>query len=155
MISPELLRRYPFFGLLTDDQLREVAIIATEETIDRGTVIFWEGEPAETLYFLLEGCIDLYYTVGEQKHRSPEKGIPVGEINPGEPFGISALIEPHMLTSTAFVSASSRVVKIDSAALRAQLKKDRKLDYLFTLQAAKAAISRLTATRIQLAAAWT
>lgn len=155
MISPELLRRYPFFGLLSDDQLREVAMIAVEETIDRGTVVFWEGEPAETLYFLMDGCIDLYYTVGDQKHRPVEKGIPVGEINPGEPFGISALIEPHVLTSTAYVPVVSQVVKIDSVALRALLKKDRKLAYLFTQRAAMAAINRLTATRIQLAAAWT
>lgn len=154
MISPELLRRYPFFSMLTDDQLSEVAMIAIEESLDSGRVVFWEGEKAETLYFLLDGCVDLYYTVGEQKHQKIEKGIPVGEINPGESFGISALIEPYVLTATGHVSKASQVVKIDAAALRGLFKKDRKLALLFTHQAAKAAINRLHATRVQLAAAW-
>ncbi|MEJ2601276.1 MAG: hypothetical protein P8Z00_23300 [Anaerolineales bacterium] len=65
------------------------------------------------------------------------------------------MIKPHVLTSTAYVPTVSRVVKIDSVALRALLKKDRKLANLFTRRAAVAAINRLTATRIQLAAAWT
>jgi CRP-like cAMP-binding protein len=154
MVSPELLRQYPFFGRLSEAQLREIAMIAEEETLQSGQVIFREGDPAETLYLLLEGCVDLYFTLAGEKQASVEKGIPVGEINPGEPFGISALIEPHLLTATARATSPSRVLKIDGAALRALLKKDRQMAYQLTHQAAKAAIERLHATRIQLAAAW-
>ncbi len=154
MISPELFRHYPFFGLLDESQLIKVAMIAEEESIESGTVVFREGETADILYFLLEGDVDLYYTIPGITGYPSERGIPVGEINPGEPFGISALIEPHVLTSTAYVPKAARVIKIDALELRALFEKDRKLAYLFIHQVAKAAIERLHATRVQLAAAW-
>lgn len=154
MISPELLRHYPSFGLLDEAQLAKVAMIAEEEIFETGTTIFHEGEAANTFYFLLDGYVDLYFTVAGMKGSDSGKGIPVGEINPGEPFGISALIEPYVLTSTAYASTKSRVIKIDAFALRSMFAKDRKLAYLFIHQAAKAVIDRLHATRIQLAAAW-
>lgn len=154
MISPELLRKYPFFGSLEDSHLRELAMLAEEAIYESGEVIFQEGGPADTLYFLLDGYIDLYFTLADKRAASPEKGIPVGEINPGEPFSISALIEPHLLTATAVTAIPSRVLKFDSTRLRVLFKQDRRLAYLLTYQAAKAGIERLHASRIQLAAAW-
>lgn len=154
MISPELLRLYPFFGQLDDAQLREIAMITEERTFKSGEVVFHEGDSAEMLYFLLEGCIDLYFTLAGSEHTALEKGIPVGEINPGEPFGISALIEPHLLTATALTTGQSRMLMIDGAALRSLIQKDRRLAFQLTHQTAKAAIARLQATRVQLAAAW-
>jgi CRP/FNR family cyclic AMP-dependent transcriptional regulator len=154
MISPELLRQYPFFRSLDESQLTQVAMLAEEEIYESGEIIFHEGESAAALYFLLDGYVDLYYTIGEGKGITPEKGIPVGEINPGEPFGISALIEPYLLTATARTNGMSRVIKLDATLLRSILGKDRRMAYLLTHQAAKAAIDRLHATRVQLAAAW-
>jgi CRP-like cAMP-binding protein len=154
MISPELLRRYAFFGMLDDDRLAKIAMLASEENFESGTVIFYEGEPATNIYFLLDGSIDLYYTVSGIKDPALERGIPVGEINPGEPFGISALIEPYTMTSTARVSGPSQVIRIDAATLRSLFTGDRRLAYLFIHQAAQAALERLHASRVQLAAAW-
>ena len=153
MISPERLRQFPFFGLLNEGQLTEISMISKEESFEGGEVMFRESEPASTLYFLFEGSIDLYYTIAGIKNLA-SKGISVGEINPGEPFGISALIEPYLLTATAYVSKPSQVLAIDALALRALFKKDHKLARIITHQAAKAAIERLHATRVQLAAAW-
>ena len=154
MISPELLRKYPFFGSLDDSHLRELAMLAEEVIFESGEVIFHEGGRADDLYFLLDGYIDLYFTIADMKTAPPEKGIPVGEINPGEPFSISALIEPHMLTATANTSIPSRVLKFDAQRLQALFEQDQKLAFAMTYQAAKAAIERLHASRVQLAAAW-
>lgn len=154
MISPELLRYYPFFTLLQSDHLINIALIAEDITYTAGEIIFREGEPANRLYFLLEGCVDLYYSFEGMKHSSQEKGIPVGEINIGEPFGISAIIEPHIYTSTAWSTQPSRVIKFEADELRNLLLKDRRLAYILTHSAAKAAMERLYSTRIQLAAAW-
>jgi CRP-like cAMP-binding protein len=154
MISPELLLRYPFFGGLNDAQLKALAMIASEESAEGDETLFEEGRPAESLYFLLEGCVVLYYMgSGTSMDRFPE-GIPVGEINPGEPFSISALIAPHMLTSTARVSKPSRMIRFDGEALHALLQKDQRLAFILTRQAAAAMIERLQATRVLLAAAW-
>jgi CRP-like cAMP-binding protein len=154
MLSTEKLRYYPFFGLLNSHQLQEISMIADEEAFEGDEIIFQEGQPAEALYLLLEGSVDLYFTIAGAKPSRVHKGIPVGEINPGETFAISALIEPNIFTATARASSPSRVVKIDAAALKALFEKDRRMAYLFTNQAAKAALERLHATRVQLAAAW-
>ncbi len=62
MISPEILRRYPFFSFLTDAQRKALAMIAEEAACEAGAVIFEEGDPASDLYLLLDGSIDLYFT---------------------------------------------------------------------------------------------
>jgi hypothetical protein len=87
MISPELLRRYPFFGLLTDAQLKAIAMIAQEENISSGTQIFKEGNKADTFYLLLQGSVDLFYTVDTEGVLDFNKEFLVGEINPGRPSG--------------------------------------------------------------------
>lgn len=154
MISTELLRQYPFFHSLTEAELRMLAMIADQETIPAGVTLFHKGDPAEALYFLQDGSVDLYYPTLKASGMNGEKGILVGEINIGEPFSISALIEPHVLSSTAYVSRASQIIKINAQELRALFKKNRHLAYQLTHQAAKAAIERLYALRIQLAAAW-
>ena len=59
MISPELLRRYPFFGPLNDTQLKAIAMIADEVTIEKGVTLFKEKEPAVAMYLLKEAAFRL------------------------------------------------------------------------------------------------
>lgn len=154
MISPELLRRYSFFSLLTDGQLKNLAMLSEEVRINDQEVVLEEGNPAKALYFLLEGCVDLYYTIDQNYHIDKRKQVPVGQINPGEPFGISTLIEPHIFTSTARSCGSSRFISLDIDGLKKLFEEDPQFEVLMMRRVAKAALERLDATRVQLAAAW-
>ena len=98
MISPEILRRYPFFGSLSDAQIKAMAMIAEEETISKGAVICEEGKPARAFYLLVDGGVSLYYKSDEEFNPKSRKDFLVGEINPGEVFAISALVEPYKYT---------------------------------------------------------
>ncbi len=153
MISPELLRRYPFFANLSDAQLRALAMIADEITYESGTVVLQESQPADKLYLLLEGSIDLSFKSEEEYHPKASKVFLIGEINPGEVFGISALIEPYLYNATATSASLSRAVKFDAESLRALLDLDHSLGCPIMKQIAKAVMERLTSTRVQLAAA--
>lgn len=153
MISPELLRRYPFFGLLTDAQLKAIAMIAQEVNIPAGTEFFKEGARADTFYLLLQGSVDLFYTVDTEGLLDFNKEFLVGEINPGDAFGISALIEPYLFTATARADQDIRVIRMDAVALRALLEEDPKMSCVIMSQVAKAYAERLQSTRVQLAAA--
>jgi CRP/FNR family transcriptional regulator, cyclic AMP receptor protein len=153
MISPELLRRYPFFGLLTDAQLKAIAMIAQETTFADGTEIFKEDARADNLYLLMQGSVDLYYTVDTEGVLDFTKEFLVGEINPGDVFGVSALIEPYKYTATAKADQNIRVINIDAIALRNLLEQDPKMSCVIMHQVAKAYAERLQLTRIQLAAA--
>lgn len=154
MISPELLRRYPFFGTLEDAHLKEFAMLSEQVFFEADTTLFQEGQHADHFYFLITGGVDLYYAVGKTNSPEKQKGIPVGEISPGEPVGISALIEPYQFTAAAMTSTPSQVIQTDAVALRNLMDQDPELKYRLTQQAARVAIERLLATRIQLAAAW-
>ncbi len=149
MVSPELLRRYPFFCCLDESQQKAIALVSEEVLFDKGVTIFEEGGPADIFYLLLEGGVDLFYPAG----REPTDLLLVAEISPGEPFSISALIEPHTLTATAKTTVSSRILKVDANALCALCEVDSKMGYALMRQAAMAAMERLHFARVQLAAA--
>jgi cAMP-binding proteins - catabolite gene activator and regulatory subunit of cAMP-dependent protein kinases len=114
MISPELLRRYVFFRNLQEPQLKAIAMLADEVTVAVGETLFEIDQNADTLYLLLEGRIDLKYLVVDRDDPTNRQVYDVGEINPGEAFGISALIEPYRYTSSATAGQESRVLKIDA-----------------------------------------
>ncbi len=154
MITPELLQHYPFFGFLTPVQLKAIARIAKEESLESGRIIFREHEHADWLCILVKGNIDLFFTIEVEYHPELRKELLFGTINPGELFGISALIEPHILTSSARTSKPSQVIKIEAPRLLALCNKDEQLAYGLVSQVAKTSMERLNATRLQLATAW-
>lgn len=148
MVSPELLRRYPFFACLDEAQQKAIAMIAEQVEYEKGTTLFQEGKPVEALYLLIEGNVDLYYVASE----NPKDQYLVGEVSPGEPFGVSAMIEPYTLSATARAAKPVKVLKIDAAALRALCEVDAHLGYAVMRQVAKASQERLHYVRVQLAA---
>lgn len=154
MISPELLRRFAFFGIFNEEELKKIALISDEINVPAGAKLFDECEQANDLYFLIDGGIDLSYKSEEEFHSKIKKVFPVGEINPEEIFGISAVITPYEYNATALTSIDSKLIKIDAEKLRWLMKEDPEFGYRMMHQIAKATMERLTYTRVQLAAAW-
>jgi CRP/FNR family cyclic AMP-dependent transcriptional regulator len=154
MVSPELLRRYPFFGTLTDAQIKAMAMIAEEEKYEKGAVICEEGKPATAFYLLVDGGISLYYKSEEEFNPKSRKDFLVGEISPGEIFAISVLVEPCIYTATVKAEQNCRVIKFGTADINNQIEKDPRLYCALMREIAKAAMERLSFARIQLAAAW-
>ncbi|MEW5719025.1 MAG: Crp/Fnr family transcriptional regulator [Chloroflexota bacterium] len=149
MISLELLRRYPFFAGLDEAELKALAMISEEVRTPAGTILFEEGQTADALFLLLSGSVDLSFN-------SPLGNgfrIHIGEVNPGEPFAISALIPPHMFKHTARASGAIHALKIAAAPLRAICEKDARVGHVLMRKVAEAAMERLHFTRVQLAAA--
>jgi CRP-like cAMP-binding protein len=153
MISPELLRRYPFFAFLDEAQLRAVAMLSEEIEMENGALVFESGKPAEALWLLIEGGLDLYYVVADRDDPILKKEFFLSEFSAGDVFGISALIEPYVYNASIRTSTASRVVKMDGAGLRALSEVDTKLSASLMKATAKIALERLRDTRIQLAAA--
>lgn len=75
-------------------------------------------------------------------------------IGPGELFGISALIEPHILTASARASEPSQVIQIDMEGLLVLCEQNERFAFSLMDQVAKTTMERLNATRLQLAAVW-
>jgi CRP-like cAMP-binding protein len=153
MVSPEILRLYPFFGFMNHDQLREVAMITSVETFPAGYAIFSMGERANALYLLREGRVDLHYIVIDQHDARLRKDFMVGTINPGELLGLSAVIEPAIMMSSAIAVVPSVLLRIDGTELCKLWEADHDLAFGLQKQVALALKQRLERTRILLAAA--
>jgi CRP/FNR family transcriptional regulator, cyclic AMP receptor protein len=154
MVSPELLRRYPFFGELTAELLKEIAMFTEDVSYNKGHILLEEGHPAAHFYLLIDGEIDLFYRSEKADQQKQRKELLAGVINSGDVFAISGLIEPYVYTATARVAKNSRVLKIDAVALRNLMANKCEMGYALMHQIAKAAMERLGYTRVQLAAAW-
>lgn len=149
MISLELLRRYPFFAGLDEAELKAIAMFAEEVRVPARTLLFEEGQPAEAFFLLLDGSVDLSFN----SPLGPVEQVHIGEVNPGEPFAISALISPHMLKHSARAGTMIHAIKIPAAPLRALCESDARVGYVLMRRVAEAAMERLHFTRVQLAAA--
>jgi CRP-like cAMP-binding protein len=150
MVSPELLRRYPFFASLNDDQLKAIALISEEKTYPKGTLLLKENTTATRLFLLLEGDIDLVYSGGGE---GAIVNALVGSIAPGEALGVSSLIEPYKYISSARATMPIKVIEVDGTALRALMEVDQKLGYALMCNIAVAVLERLKYTQVELAAA--
>ena len=153
MVSPELLRRYSYFGQLSDAQLKEIAMIADETMFRKGEKIFEERQTADRLFILQDGSVDLFYKSEEEFYPKSSKQFSIGEVNPGDIFGVSALIEPFSRTTTAIAAQDGRLIRIDAKDFNNLLAKDDNMAARIMAEMMKAIYTRLEAVRVQLAAA--
>jgi CRP-like cAMP-binding protein len=152
MVKPELFHHYPIFSFLKPDKLAAIATISKEEFYEKGAIIYREKEHTDFLYILVKGSVELLFKIEAD---NPElKELPFGKVTAGEMFGLSALLEPYIHTSTARASRPSQVIKINAAGLMALCKEDTQMAYRIMRQVAKTTSKRLNATRLQLAMAY-
>lgn len=150
MIALERLQRFPFFAFMEEEQLRAVASIAQELQFNAGDEICKAHTPSDALYFLIQGSLLYYMVVISEYQPDYRKEYFIGVVNPGEIFGISSLIEPHLYTATLRADKSGCLIKIDGAALRALCEEDTNLSLGLMKAVAKTAMNRLEMTRVQL-----
>jgi CRP/FNR family cyclic AMP-dependent transcriptional regulator len=146
MVSPELLRRFPFFAGLTDEEIKSMAMISEEETYEANTFIFRERDKAKKLFVLTGGTVDIMVDTDEEglQHET------VSTLTHGEVFCWSAVVEPYILTASGFAATPVSVIAVDGAGLRAMFELDCYLGYNILQKAAQVISNRLKGTRIQM-----
>lgn len=152
MISPELLRRYPFFGFLTSQQLKDIAMITDEVELKSSEKLYESSQAADSLYLLMHGGIDLYYIVLDENEPDLSKEFLIGEVNPGDAFGFSSLIEPYIYTTSAVITKDGKALRVNVNELRKFFVDEKEMALGFMTETAKAIMQHLQATRVQLAA---
>lgn len=153
MISPELLRKYQFFGFLNEDEFAKVAVFAEEVTWEKGVVVFNINAKADKLFFLETGEIDLHYKVVDELISDKSKEFYVGSVNPGDPMGVAALLEPFEYTATGIAVEQSKGIAVDAKKLLSLADADPKLGYALMAKLSHALFERLGQVRVELAAA--
>jgi CRP-like cAMP-binding protein len=147
MVSVDFLKQYSFFKGFNEEQIKNLADIATEESYKAGFQLWQKGDPARNLYLLEEGKIVLVMDtyIGAAK---PVMELPVDIVTKGDAMGWSAVVEPYVYTLGARCVNDSKAIALDGAKLRELLNKDTSLGYKFMQAAVKVIANRLTHTQI-------
>ncbi len=159
MISPELIRRYPFFADLSSEQIVTLAQAAEEKTVEADHYFFREGDELDHFYVVVEGEIGIVVDLTDETVEHPvsqqltgdlqTKEIVVSWIGPGEMFGWSALVSPHTATSSGKALTASRVASFDCQKLRPIFAQDCPFGYVMLQKATQVIRERLRAMRIE------
>jgi CRP/FNR family cyclic AMP-dependent transcriptional regulator len=125
MISLQTLYRFPLFAGLDEETLKAIAIPSEMVEASRGEWLFHEGDPADSLYIVLEGSIDLKMALNGDPHYGD-----LERLNFGEVVGWSALVEPFVYTLGAVaVDDGTRLARLDAGHLRALMERDPEVGY--------------------------
>ncbi len=146
MVSVDVLKHYFFFKVFNEEQIKNLADVATEESYKAGFQLWRKGDPAKNLYLLEEGKIVLVMDTYTGADAVME--LPVDFVTGGDAMGWSAVVEPYVYTLGARCMNDSKAIALDGAKLRELLNKDTSLGYKFMQATVKVIATRLTHTEI-------
>ena len=146
MISIEVLRQFPEFANLDDEELRSIAAISEQVTFAKGQEILREGNLADRKCLLLSGEVNVVYRLGD------DRLVVADTLVRGDFFGWSALLEPHRLTATCVGNKPGEYLSIQADGLRRLCQEDAVVGRQVLQEVAKTLRDRLSALRVQIAA---
>jgi CRP-like cAMP-binding protein len=159
MVSPELVRRYPFFAGLDYDHIVKLSKVADEEGVEAGHCFFHETDELKSIYLVLEGAVAIVFEVtdrdveqqisGQLTGELKTKDITVSTVGTGDIFGWSGLIPPHAATAAAKAITPCRVLTFDSEKLLQTFDEDCRFGYIMAQKAARVIRERLRDSRIE------
>ena len=159
MVSPELIRRYPFFSRLNSEQIDFLAKVAVEEILEEEHFFFREDEETNQFFLLIEGAVGIIFEVPEREveqklsdqfaRKLRTKDIVISTVSPGEVFGWTGLVPPHIATAGAKTLTPCRVIIFDTKELIDTFEDDCRFGYVMTQKAAQVMRDRLHDMRIE------
>ncbi|MBD5830545.1 Crp/Fnr family transcriptional regulator [Janibacter melonis] len=108
----EVVRRAPLFATLDDEAAREIMSSMDAFRMERGDVLFHEGDQGDRLYVITEGKIKLGCTSTDGRENL------LAILGPGEMFGELSLFDPGPRTATATAVAETQLIGLGNDQLR-------------------------------------
>ena len=101
-----ILKRSLIFSTLTDDELAELAGLATELTLAPDEFVFWEDDSPDWFYMVAEGRVKVV------KYSSQGKEFIIAFFGPGEMFGEVAVFQNRPYPASAQAVTETRVLRM-------------------------------------------
>ena len=159
MLSPQMIRRFPFFAGISYDNVVAVANISNGTTVEAGEYFFYENQTIDKLYLVSEGMVgivisvpnpDVQHTVSEQLMREFETDDAIlTTVGPGEVFGWTGMVSDYVTTAGAKALTPCRVIAIDCNSLREIIESDCLFGFAIMQKIAQVMRSRLRHSRIE------
>lgn len=112
MVDVDELRRSELFAQLGDEQLAELAKIASRQEFAADSEVLAENEAASTLYMVADGKVSV-----TMKSRKGQEAV-IDEVGPGGIFGWSAVLEDRAFTAAVGTIEDSTLLAFDGERLR-------------------------------------
>jgi len=128
MITVDVLHTCEIFSELTDHELEGLIPFCREERYAKSTVLFNEGDEANTFYILQEGQVSLQYEICPQPDYCQDATILLDK--PGEVMGWSSLVKARRLTAFGYCVTDVRVIAIDSKALNELMEQESHIGFV-------------------------
>ncbi len=108
----DLLIRFALIEDFSEEHVEVLKPIIEDVRFDTDQVIFYQGDPANYLYFVLDGKVSIRF--------KPEDGpeLKVSDVDRGDVFGWSSAMGSHMYTSSAICLESGLFIRVEGEDLK-------------------------------------
>ena len=167
-MGENILASFKFFGEVAPQTLEMIADKSKVLEFASDDVIFKFDEPADYLYGLLEGEVDLSLVFTDKVLKTEieyeesiqasmideEKSIVIDTVSPNQIFGWASLVGPARRTVTAACTENSKVVAIAAADLKAMFDQDHHLGFVIMKKLSAIIAKRLKVRTDKLIETW-
>jgi signal transduction histidine kinase len=141
----EALKSSEIFQGLTDDELDKLLPLCQEQLYEEGAVMFCEGEQCNYVQTLKSGKVALETELTISRGSVERATIDV--LSHGSSFCWSALMEPHILTSSGRCLEKTEIIALDGEKLKSLLDENPQMGYRVANNLVKVVASRLQHTK--------
>ena len=106
----QMLQSMPIFGGLEDATIEYLLKSARIRSVDRGSVIFQEGELDTSIYVIEQGRVGVHRLWKDRQYK-------LRELSTGDCFGEMALMDFKPRSATVIAEADSSLIQISAAQL--------------------------------------
>jgi len=145
----KLLRSLKLLSAIPDQQLEDLSAFLSSRTLADGDVVFEEGSPGDSLYFVTAGSVRIakkLRSTGEPEERKPGEGPSYKELallGPGDCFGEMILIEAATRSADAIAKGETILLQLGKEELNKWLESHPNLAMGFFAQIVQVLSGRL------------
>ena len=134
MVSVNFLEKVGLFQGLEPNDLSQIEPWCSEKEYKRDEKIFsggkrlGGGDPANQLYILTEGAVELRFDISL---RETDKEMKVDSVKPGQAFGWSSMVPPYRYTLSAYCSSDTlKLIELRRDVLTRIFNNNNRIGYL-------------------------
>lgn len=144
MVSPEVIRRYPYFSGMSMERINLLANIAEEIEYEQDQYFHHEGEAIDKIYIIVKGEVSLVTSLPQQ-----DKEVVINTLGAGDVFGWTSLLPPYTAGSGAKSVTNCKLVEFSASELRSKFEEDFQFGYLMMTKIAQIIRERLDSIVIE------
>ena len=114
------IKRIPLFADLSNDDVKKLADIAEEVSLNKGEKVFTERDIGDSLFMITSGSVRVI-------KKGSEGGEEIARLNSGQHFGEIAIIDKDNRSATVETLEDTKLIKIEHGKLEAFLAQDEDL----------------------------